>query len=95
MPLPNPISSFLRHINRTVHSADIKFAFKFAFAFHPTIEQELIMKLHFNLLHRYFTTLRELDFGLGFGKQLGMEREIRYLQETIDNNKYIFMTYLK
>jgi hypothetical protein len=53
------------------------------------------MKIHFHLQQKYLSNLKELDFGMNHCKKLGLEKEVRYLQDGIDNKKYIFMTYLK
>jgi hypothetical protein len=83
-------------MNRTVTSQEIRYAFKFAFLFDTqVVEQELITKIHFSLLQKYFMSLRELDFGLGHARGLGLDRQLRYLQDAIDNKKHIFNTYLK
>jgi hypothetical protein len=75
-------------MNSTVTSQEIHYAFKFAFLFDTqVVEQELITKIHFSLLQKYFMSLRELDFGL--------DRQLRYLQDAIDNKKHIFNNYLK
>jgi len=82
-------------MNSTINSDNIKFPFKFAGIFTKTIEEELTMKLQFHLQQKYLSQLKELDFGLIYCKKLGLEKEIKYLQESIDNKKYIFTTYLK
>lgn len=82
-------------MNSTINSDNIKFPFKFAGIFTKTIEEELTMKLQFHLQQKYLSQLKELDFGLIYCKKLGLEKEIKYLQENIDNKKYIFTTYLK
>lgn len=53
------------------------------------------MKLQFNLQQKYLSNIKELDFNLTHCKNLGLEKEIKYLQDQIDNKKYIFMIYLK
>lgn len=53
------------------------------------------MKLHFHLHQKYLSNFKELDFGLTHCRKLNLEKEVHYLQESIDNKKYIFMTYLK
>ena len=53
------------------------------------------MKLHFFLEQKYLSNIKELDLGLNHCRSLGLEKEVRYLQENIDNKKYIFMIYLK
>lgn len=50
-------------MNHTVNSSDIKFAFKFAFAYNHIIERQIIMKLQDSLLQKYFSTLKDLDAG--------------------------------
>jgi len=63
------MASLFRYMNRTINSNEIRYAFKFAFLFDSKmIEEELIMKIHFNLLQKYFMSMKELDFGLAFAK---------------------------
>lgn len=95
MVLPGAVTDLFRYVNQTGNSDDIKYAFKLAFIFPKHIEEELIMKLQFHLQQRYLAIIRELDFGSLNCKQLGLEKEIKYVQENIDNRKYIFITYLK
>ena len=45
-------------MNFTINSEDLKFVFKFAFAFTKVIEDEIIMRLHFNLQQKYLSILR-------------------------------------
>ncbi len=82
-------------MNFTINSEDLKFVFKFAFAFTKVIEDEILMRLHFTLQQKYLSILREHDFENKFAIQLGLERELRYLQDSIENKRYIITTYLK
>lgn len=41
------------------------------------------MKLQYNFHQRYYGCLKDLDVGMAFGKQLGLEQELKYLQESL------------
>ena len=82
-------------MNHTINSDRVMFPFKFAGVFAKSIEEELIMKLHFSLQQKYLAAVKECDLGLMHCRALGLEKEVKYLQESVDNRKYIFMIYLK
>jgi hypothetical protein len=95
-PLPDAMISVFRYMNHTVNSSDLKFAFKFAFAYNHIIEQQIIMKLQDNLLQKYLSSLKDLDAGdPNYATKLNLKKRLSDLEKTIDNKRHIFSVYLK
>lgn len=83
-------------MNHTVNSSDIKFAFKFAFAYNHIVERQIIMKLQDNLLQKYFSILKDLDAGdPSYATKLRLKKRLLDLEKTIENKRHVFSVYLK
>ncbi len=88
--------SLFRYMNYTVNSTDLKFAFKFAFAYSQIIEQQIIMKLQDNLLQKYLSSLKDLDIGdPNYAVRLGLKKRLINLEKIMENKKHMFSVYLK
>lgn len=95
-PLPDAMTSLFRYMNHTVNSSDIKFAFKFAFAYNHIVERQIIMKLQDNLLQKYFSVLKDLDAGdPNYATKLKLRKKLLDLEKTIENKRHVFSVYLK
>lgn len=88
--------SLFRYMNHTINSGDLKFAFKFAFAYNHIIEQQIIMRLQDALLPKYLDALRNLDVSeQPYRERLGLGKRIANLDLIIENKRHISAVYLK
>lgn len=88
--------ALFRYMNHTINSADLKFAFKFAFAYHHLIEQQIIMRLQDQLLPKYLDALRNLDvMEPTFRHRLKLGKRLADLEVIIENKRLISAVYLK
>lgn len=95
-PLPDAMVSLFRYMNHTVNSSDIKFAFKFAFAYNHIVERQIIMKLQDSLLQKYFSALKDLDAGdPNYATKLRLKKKLLDLEKMIENKRHVFSVYLK
>jgi hypothetical protein len=83
-------------MNHTIHSADLKFAFKFAFAYNNIIEQQIIMRLQDQLLPKYLDAIKNLDLvEPTFRHRLKLGKRLADLELVIENKRHISAVYLK
>jgi hypothetical protein len=69
--------ALFRYMNHTVNSSDLKFAFKFAFAYDLNVEKQIIMKLQDNFLQKYLGSLKDLDvIDPTYANRLGLKKRL-------------------
>jgi hypothetical protein len=94
--LPDALVALFRYMNHTINSGDLKFAFKFAFAYNHIIEQQIIMRLQDQLLPKYLDALKNLDvMEPTFRHRLRLGKRLADLELNIENKRHISAVYLK